>query len=396
MLMASTADEDEGENEKRVEIPHHIPPRYSEEIRGKAQSYIGETPARIHLEEWTLSRFQSLVSSIQAAHRKPQIRIGYSVKTSSTDEHLRHARKCGFLIECISQMEIDRALSVGVPRDEIILNGPGKFWPLNRNPVTGLHMLFCDSIEEFDRVLEIPGLARTLGFRIQLPNLPSRFGIPIDKIENFQRVLARVRKLKNKAQLGFHFHMPSWAIGVRRWKEAMLSLLTWCQAVEQVTKVPVQHLDLGGGFFPSDMEKIDFKWLQETVHEALPEVQAIYFEPGRSLTQEGEVLFSRVLDIRRSPDNKIAEVVVDACIAELPLIQSYAHRIFFQSCAPSQTTGFTHLKKGETKILGRICMENDVLSRGLDVPSSVELGDLIIFGDAGAYERSMSYDFGRG
>jgi diaminopimelate decarboxylase len=41
-------------------------------------------------------------------------------------------------------------------------------------------------------------------------------------------------------------------------------------------------------------------------------------------------------------------------------------------------------------------MENDVLSRGLDVPDSVELGDLIIFGDAGAYERSMSYDFGRG
>jgi diaminopimelate decarboxylase len=41
-------------------------------------------------------------------------------------------------------------------------------------------------------------------------------------------------------------------------------------------------------------------------------------------------------------------------------------------------------------------MEDDILCDGLDVPESVEIGDLIIIADAGAYERSMSYDFGRG
>jgi len=388
-------DEDEADD-SLSQIDQQVPPAYTQEIANKAKEFSGETPVRLHLEEWTFSRFQSLVSHIKKAHAFPAIRIGYSVKTSSTDNHLKYARQSGFFTECISQMEVHRGLRTGVPPSEIILNGPGKFWPLTQEPVTGLHMICCDSTEEFDRIIQIPKIAKAIGFRIQLPNLQSRFGIPVDKFENYQKVLKCVRRMHGKAELGFHFHMPSWAIGFKRWKEAMLSLLTWCQAVEQMTDEPVRHLDLGGGFFPSDLEKIDFKWLQETVSAALPKVQNIYFEPGRSLTQEGEVIFSRVLDIRKSDDQEVEEVVVDACIAELPLISSYSHRVFYQPYGEAKADQFKFLKKGKTKVLGRICMENDVLSRGLDIPSTVELGDSIIFGDAGAYERSMSYDFGRG
>jgi diaminopimelate decarboxylase len=85
--------------------------------------------------------------------------------------------------------------------------------------------------------------------------------------------------------------------------------------------------------------------------------------------------------------------VVDACIAELPLARSYSHRIFFR---PAASSDCIFLKKGDTRILGRICMEDDVLSAGLDVPETVAIGDFIVFGDAGGYERSMSYVFGRG
>jgi diaminopimelate decarboxylase len=41
-------------------------------------------------------------------------------------------------------------------------------------------------------------------------------------------------------------------------------------------------------------------------------------------------------------------------------------------------------------------MEDDILSHGVQLPESVQVGDLVIFGDAGGYERSMSYEFGRG
>lgn len=369
-----------------------LPMVFRQEVVDLSKSFEGETPSRRHLTKWTSSRFEMLARNVEASRsRRGEIRIGYSLKTSPTDEHLLQALKYGFYAECISQMEVRRALQFGFKPEDIILNGPGKFWPLSQAPITGLHMLFCDSLGEFDRVLSMdgkkPGIAEAIGFRVRLPKLHSRFGNSLDDFESFQGIIDRVKKLKDRAELGFHFHMPSWSIGVERWMEALESLIVWCETIEKLTQVRVRRLDLGGGFFPRDLEKLDFKSIQETVYKALPAIEGVYFEPGRSLTQDGEVLVSRVLDVRKSKSEKVSEIVVDACIAELPLVQAFTHRVFYRGSL---------LKKGGTKILGRICMEDDVLSNGLDIDNSVQVGDLVIFGDAGGYERTMSYEFGRG
>ncbi len=381
-----------------VRIPEHVPAPYSAEIDMVTESFDGETPTRIHLHSWTMSRFQELLDGIKPTKMfSPEIRIGYSIKTCPTTEHISKAQKSGFYMECISQLEIERALNSGAQPNQIILNGPGKFWPLTRPPVTGLHMLFADSIEELNRVLEIPNIAECIGIRICLPKLQSRFGVHVDEYEPFQELIASIKKIKGKAKLGLHFHMPSWIIGVNRWKDAFQSVLTWCEAIEQLTHVPIEHLDLGGGFYPTDLVGLNFRWIQEMVKMSLPRVDGIYFEPGRSLTQEGEIVVSRVLSVRRDTDKKVSEIVVDACVAELPLIQSYSHRIFFRPAAnEGPTSEFRVLEKGAAKILGRVCMESDILSAGMKLPEDISIGDKIIFADAGAYERSMSYAFGRG
>lgn len=382
------------------ELVKDVPPKiaedsYSKEVGSLTEKFAGETPSRLMMNDWNKYRFENLVEKIQAANtKKPEIRIGYSIKTSPTEQQIDLARKSGFYMECISQMEIHRAISRGAQPKDVILNGPGKFWPITKEPVMGLHMLFCDSIEEFERVIEMPNAAECIGMRIRLPQLPSRFGIPVDDYENFQRMLAAVRKLNKRADLGFHFHMPSWNIGVKRWSEALKGIASWCKSVEDLTQTKVRRLDLGGGFFPADLATLNFAWVQATVREMLPNVEAIYFEPGRSLTQEGEIVVSRVLNISKLGNEEVpAEIVVDACIAELPLISSYPHRVYFR---PAESEACFALGKGKTRVLGRICMENDVLSDGISLPSDIKIGDYVIFGDAGAYERTMSYDFGRG
>jgi diaminopimelate decarboxylase len=380
---------DEGESQRNSEP---IAIEFLKEVEKWARSFQGETPSRIHLENWTSLRFSTLAENIAATkNRKPEIRIGYSVKTSPTADHLRKARQHGFFSECISQMEIHKALDFGYSPHEVILNGPGKFWPITTPPVMGLHMLFCDSIEEFDRVIQIPKIAKAIGFRMKLPKLSSRFGNTLEEFGDFQRIVSRVRKIQGKAELGFHFHMPSWSIGVERWMDSLQSLLIWCQTIQQVTHVSVKHLDLGGGFFPADLEHLDFKRIQRAVGDALSDVVGLYFEPGRALTQDGEALISRVLDVRKDKEGDVSDIVVDACIAELPLAQAYCHRVFSHSQSQTRL-----LNKGSTRILGRICMEDDILNLGVDLPSDIAIGDLVIFGDAGGYERTMSYDFGRG
>jgi len=378
-------EEDEALKPGAIEKLH---PTFENEISTIANTFQGETPARIHLEKWNSLRFSTLAKNVERARsRQPEVRIGYSVKTSPTVDHLRRAKEHGFLAECISQKEVRRAMEFGFKPHEIILNGPGKFWPLTEAPVTGLHMLFCDSVEEFDRVVEIPGIAGALGFRMRLPKLHSRFGNSLESFEKFEGIVERVRKLGGAAELGFHFHMPSWAIGVDCWMEALQSLIVWCDTFERLTGVRVRHLDLGGGFFPTDLENLDLEAIQESVRNALPHVRAVYLEPGRSLTQDGEVMVSRVLDVRKDRSGKVSEIVVDACIAELPLVAAFTHRIFYRG---------NLLRQGKARVLGRICMEDDILSNGLALPEAVEVGDLMLFGDAGGYERTMSYEFGRG
>ena len=388
--------EDNERDSETVRTPETDSQLYLDEINSLTETFSGETPARVHLEDWTTSRFNSLLEAVRSSNKQsPEIRIGYSIKTCPTDQHLSQARKAGFFLECISQLEVHRALAAGARASDVMLNGPGKFWPLTQPPVTGLHMLFCDSLEEFEQVVEIPNIATCIGFRIRLPKLPSRFGIPVEEYENFEGIIDRIKKINGKATLGFHFHMPSWVIGVKRWKEAFQSIITWCEAVEQLSRVPVKCLDFGGGFFPSDLEGLNFEWIQSTVRKALPRVEGIYFEPGRSLSQDGEILISRVLSVRKSSKKKnVSEVVVDACVAELPLIRSYSHRIFYR--AQGNPNSCKRMEAGKVKVLGRICMESDVLHSGIRLPENVKIGDLIVFGDAGAYERTMSYVFGRG
>ncbi len=400
--LASQKEEEENARMEALLPPPDLPPPILwEDVRGLMKTFRGPTPHRAPLEGWLKQRFRVLSEKAKkASPNSPKIRVGYSVKTSPTDFHLAQAHENGFLAECISQAEVHRAIQVGFRRNEVILNGPGKFWPQDQEPVRGLHLVFADSFEEWESLLQDPKgpMAKGLGLRMRVPQVHSRFGNPLDDFENFDRIAKSLQKFPKDADLGFHFHMPSWAIGMRRWKEAFQSLLLWCQTLERVGGIPVRHLDLGGGHYPGDLPELDFPAIQEAVREALPSVGTLYFEPGRALTQDTEVLVSRVLDIRRSPDGSLREVVVDACVAELPLIHSHRHRTYFaaRSAPPLGLPQTEVLEAGSVRILGRICMEDDILSPGVKLPDSVALGDCIVFGDAGGYERSMSYVFGRG
>jgi diaminopimelate decarboxylase len=51
---------------------------------------------------------------------------------------------------------------------------------------------------------------------------------------------------------------------------------------------------------------------------------------------------------------------------------------------------------GSDRLVGRICMETDILASDLKLPEELKAGDRLVIGDAGAYDASMAYNFGRG
>src|SRR5262249_33155541 len=104
------------------------PPTLSPETEAdlRAIASVVATPQRLFLPRTAEAAFARLhaVSPIEGI----ALRYAYSVKTSPDGEYLMLARKAGMLAECISLLEVRRALEAGWLPGDIVLNGPGKWW----------------------------------------------------------------------------------------------------------------------------------------------------------------------------------------------------------------------------------------------------------------------------
>jgi diaminopimelate decarboxylase len=230
--------------------------------------------------------------------------------------------------------------------------------------------------------------------RLRTPNIPSRFGIPIDSPELFGEMIAAVATLPKDVRFGVHFHMASSNVGVHQWRHLYRSMLRWCGSIEALSGRVIKSLDIGGGWYPDDTSGEKGRIYDEilsAVADSLGGVDEVICEPGKALAQPTFALAMSVLDVRRYSSGQ-CEVVMDGSIAELPMHFFHPHRILAQD-----TTGdWRALNRGKSLLLGRLCMEHDIVAANVEVPPTVKPGDVYIFCDAGAYDRSMSYVFGCG
>jgi diaminopimelate decarboxylase len=362
-----------------------LSPESEQDLRAAAADLA--TPHRLFLARTARAAFARLTPDV--AVDGVALHYAYSLKTCPDAEYLALARDARMFAECISQLEVRRALESGWPAEAIVLNGPGKWWPDTSPPVDGLRAVFCDSIEELERLAASPRADRLWGVRLRVPEFPSRFGVPVNEPALFERLCGAIAALPPARAFGIHVHLASTFIGVGHWQDAVESAIVWARSIESAAGRTVSVLDLGGGYHPDDFARIPFRDVMRFARQNLAGLTEVFVEPGRALTQASMALITRVLDVRRSR-GKPDEIVVDACIADLPLIGVYPHRVFRMTNGDLQAVG-----RGSVRVLGRICMEDDVLFLGLDLPDDIAIGDRLAVCDAGAYERSMSYAFGR-
>lgn len=360
-----------------------------------------QTPASIFFESTAGSYFKN-AAMLAADLTRPDLKVSgaYSIKTNPDERLIRLALESGFFAEAISLLEVKKALGVGFRPDQVILNGPAKWWRREVLPDAEFYSVFCDSIEELERVNAAAeaGSIRTqfLGVRLRTPSIASRFGIPIDTPEVFERLVNAVSKLPRETKFGVHFHMASSNVGVRQWWHLYESMLRWCGSIEALTGRLVEVLDIGGGWFPEDIGRNNAEQYRKAVAlipEFLSSVRQVISEPGKALAQPSMALAMQILEIRRPEAGGYREVVMDGSIAELPMYFFYPHRIL----AKDTTSGdWRALERGNSTLLGRLCMEHDVVATNVELPKTAREGDVLVFCDAGAYDRSMSYVFGCG
>jgi diaminopimelate decarboxylase len=352
------------------------------------------TPFRIIREDTARACFSKIKTT--ELNSGGRVRFAYSIKTNPDPFFMRLALAHGLLAEAISQPEVSLARRMGFLSHNIILNGPGKFWPEILEKEVGI--VFCDSLSELESIIQrqTRAIFNIIGVRVRPTNFNSRFGVVIDDVDMLDRIADLLRSADPRTELGLHFHLGPVAIGTINWWSMLQSMIKLSRNVEERAKRSVVMLDVGGGWTNHSLEKgIDLGLIRNVLYECdSHDLRAsIVFELGRSIVQSLCVLVARILDVRRSREGGICDVVVDCGINDLPDVWSSPHPAYIY-CYTSRS--WRRVNRGTSRILGRLCMESDLLYSAVEVPEDCSVGDLLAVFNVGAYDTSMSYRFGEG
>jgi diaminopimelate decarboxylase len=396
-IIEGNANEETNGDESRKGEPPAAPTTFIRDLQGYDFDQI-ETPSFVFMESTAGSVFQRATEMASGlTTEEVKVTNAYSIKTNPDEKLISLALDSGFLAEAISLLELQKALRVGYRPEQVVLNGPGKWWPNGLLPEGTIHAVFADSIADLKYTIGLiehnQFSSHIVGVRLRTPG--SRFGIPLDDPEELATLVDMIKTIRVDCKFGIHFHMASSNIGIRQWWHLYEAMLRWAKSVEKLTQRKIYCLDIGGGWFPDDWHTAvpdRFERAIQSAKKFLPRVEEIISEPGKAIAQPANALAMRVLEFE-SGEDEIDEVVVDGSIAELPMNFFQPHRIFHYSTSSGQ---WTPLARGNTRLLGRLCMEHDIVASNVQLPPALSKGDVLVFCDAGAYDRSMSYVFGRG
>lgn len=345
------------------------------------------TPARVLLRRTAEARFV-LAARLR---EKDRIQVAYSLKTNPDPAVLAIAHSHGLWAETISRAEVDWAKRCGWSPGEILYNGPV---PLD--PGAGesglLAAVFADDAEAFGRYLHSPP-ARVVGVRLRPPFVESRFGVSLGEPEEVRGLTSLFAEAPPGPALGVSFHLASSEIGTGRWESLARTVVDFAGLMQELAGRSLAVVDLGGGWTPEDFDLAlegTLPQLQAEIATRVGEGVSLILEPGKALIEAAGAVLARVVDIRELPDAGRA-AVLDCGLCDLPHIASYPHRV-----ALIRGGTATLLGQGADALWGRLCMEADRLAEGIALPADLAVGDLFVFLDAGAYDASMAFAFGRG
>ena len=372
---------------------HHVLARSHGFERGLAVPDAAATPRREILPGVLAERVAAIRAELADL---PNALLAHSIKTCPHPALLGQAAALGLVAEAITLDELDAAVGAGFDADRSILNGPAKWWP--ERPSVRCWAFFADSVAELEQLRRrldagFDLTAEVVGVRVAPRSVVSRFGIPLERSRDIARTAALVRDLCDRlgARWGIHFHHAESNLGPIRWRrEATGSLGLADPLAARIGSAPAV-VDFGGGWHVDDLP---------LVRDAVGHVMAygpavlrdgsptLVLEPGKLVTEPAAAIVTRVLLASRR--GKAREVVADAAIGDIPEARYRGHPI-----ARFDGAVWVPLREGRDRVLGRSCMETDVLATNVDL-GDVGEGDHLAFGMCGAYDLSMAYPFGRG
>ena len=382
-----------------------IPNQVEQTLRKRAAS--GDTLNCYVYETSAMRRHVTCFSRIMPAG----VEVFYAMKANPHAAFLAAAKESGARgIEIASLGEAEKAVAAGFSSDQLIYTGPGKSpeelrWAVEK----GIRTVHIESLTEAHR---LNAIARELGktqdvlLRINadfdiheaqttFSGGSKKFGVDEEKLTT---VLPQILALESLRFRGLHVYAASGVLNVD-------DLLKNCELVFGMARqIEVDYsgvicdiIDFGGGFGVDYLESgHDFDpqayadGLAELIKEYGFEGRTFFLELGRYLAADSGWFCTEILDIKESRGKKqvicaggINHFRRPAALAinhPLSIVRMGAEKVFDgQESAAQEAVYFG----------GPLCTGADKLANNVMIEAA-DIGDIAVFGLAGAYGLSMS------
>jgi diaminopimelate decarboxylase len=319
-----------------------------------------------------------------------QFAMAYSYKSNSLLAIVSELRPYFDFADVSSAAELHFAVDDGYAPGRILVGGPAKTEEMIYHALKAQCTLKCDSLQEATTIvaaserLKIAPRRCLLRVATRRGGRWSRFGlIPTEIIPVWQLLHKRVEE-----PIGLHFHLGSYISdidahgGVTRMYASILKILASTARRDTVM------LDVGGGYmstcglsgYPSAADyAVAVK--EATVESDIDSSRLeLVIEPGRSVLELAGVLVTRVIAVKRRGRRVV--LVVDG---NTQLVRS--------ASGATRTVSFLRSsshKKVNYDIVGNLCFEGDVIAKAIPGPEGVERGEVVVVGQAGAYDMAAT------
>ena len=341
--------------------------------------------------------------AIQELHRAQEsveglpVRHWLSFKTQPLQCLLKSWREAGRSVEVVSEFELLAARAEGFDVDRILVNGVAKHDWLQRRSERGLRVHF-DSMSEIEALRELASEDNwRVGLRVRVsqehdpdePAFGGQFGLTADECgEAYEHLRCAGLDVES-----LHFHLRSNVETPATYGEAIHELCDLCATV----KMSPRYLDCGGGI-PAPGERTleneertfnlpEFFAVIQNECQALTSLKEIWLENGHFITSRAGVLVLTVLD--RENRKEGCYLICDGGRTNNALVSDW--EIHTVTVVPPRSGTVV----GLTTVCGPTCMTFDRLGR-VALPENVEVGDKIIWHNAGAYHLPWETRFCHG
>ena len=336
----------------------------------------------------------------------PDVKLHYAVKANPFEPLLRHMLELVDGLDVASAGELRVALDAGADSAKVSFAGPGKRDAEIEQAIRAGVTINCESEGEAERAISIGqrlNLAPRLAVRVN-PDFEIRgsgmrmgggakpFGV------DAERVPALVRRILEAGAdwRGFHIFAGSQALDAGALIDAQRATLDLAATLAEAAGAAAPTLNLGGGFgipYFHGEQPLDVEYVGDALANALKDRAQILaqteisIELGRWLVGEAGVYLTRILDRKISHGKTF--LVTDGGMHHQLAASGNFGQVVRRNYPVAIANRMDEAQVEEASIVGCLCTPLDRLADDVLLPKA-EVGDVVAVFLAGAYGLSAS------